>query len=58
MDLSPTIKVKDSLNEHLDNYMPEVKIVDVPSQEVLSRTTKRMTENFGVNLQQQTMDDE
>ena len=58
MDLSPTIKVKDSLNEHLDNYMPEVKIVDIPSQEVLSRTTKRMTENFGVNLQQQTMDDE
>lgn len=58
MDLAPTIKVKDSLNEHLDNYMPAVKIVDIPSTEVLERTNNRMNKNFGITMQNQTMEDE
>lgn len=57
-ELTPSIKADDSLNAHLDSFLPRIKRQDVDSDKLIERVTTDMDDLFGGQYKRKSYTDE
>ena len=57
-DLTNSIKSDDSLNAHLDSFLPPIKLTDVDTEKLIERVTEDMDKLFGGQFQRKSYTNE